>query len=87
MLYSTQVALNERGFTTKRWDKWRLSTKRLAPLNSFKEHNLVCEWLETHPNDAENYLNRKSGFNYLDILAKAELATPPTAGLPATATK
>ena len=72
MLYQTQVALNERGYTCKRWERWGLSIKVPRSIFECREHNLVSDWLENHPEDAAKYLSKTSGYCYLDILSKAE---------------
>lgn len=74
MLYSTQVTIYERGYTCKEWEKYGLSVKFERPISEFREHNLVTNWLDSHPEDAEKYLQKISGYRYLDILSKAERA-------------
>lgn len=72
MFYEDNISLHEKRWTTRRWEKYGLSTKTPAPIDTFKEHNLVCDFLERHPEIEEKYLRKEDGFRVLDILSLAQ---------------
>lgn len=71
-MYSTQITTHERAYTTKKWEKYRLSCKTLRPIKSCIEHNLVADYLDAHPDIADKYLKKVIGFGYYNILRIAE---------------